>query len=178
VVSRYPNSNLKSNATIAEVLAVLHNFEVKIQAHRRCVVGATVLVLLLLGFALGHRPVLLHLFAETDCACGDYHEDVTGWILLNPLRDRSPEQTANSFLRGIQEGHCMADPAVCGYAMEHRASEWQLATRQDRGGRVSLYYQLTKYGVKESQHRLTGEGMITVQELSGTWRIVDYSAYF
>jgi hypothetical protein len=35
------------------------------------------------AFARGQRPVLFHILAETECACGDYHEEVTGLIVRN-----------------------------------------------------------------------------------------------
>jgi hypothetical protein len=52
-------------------------------------------LVLLLGtaYALRQRPILFHLFSDTGCACGDYHEQVTGLIAKNPFRDFTPEKT-------------------------------------------------------------------------------------
>jgi hypothetical protein len=56
------------------------------------IMSVAVFTLLYLGVALVRRkPVLFHIMAETGCACGDYHEEVTGLVIFNPLRDRLRE---------------------------------------------------------------------------------------
>jgi hypothetical protein len=124
------------------------------------------------------RPVLIHLFAQTDCACGEYHDEVTGWIVHNPLRDHAPEQTASRFLDQLRRGQCSGDPKECEYDLEHRASNWRLGVREDRDGRVLLYYSLTAYGVTEPEHSLTGEGLVELARVQGAWKVVNYSSYF
>jgi hypothetical protein len=54
-----------------------------------CLAGA----LLLAGAAYGirHTPVLLHVFAETDCACGDFHEEVREGSDTTPLSLLQPD---------------------------------------------------------------------------------------
>jgi hypothetical protein len=137
--------------------------------------------LLLTGAAYGirHTPVLLHVFAETDCACGDFHEEVTGLILLNPFRDTAPEKSAAKFLETIRRGQCPADDSICRGSLDrHRASDWRLAYRRQQGGHVMLYYKLTKYGATEPEYRLSGEGLVEVEKAGDGWKVVNYSSYF
>jgi hypothetical protein len=141
--------------------------------------SAAVGLLAILSFALWRKPILLHVLADTGCACGEYHTAVTGLVLRNPFRDRSPEDTASRFLEDLRNGRCTVNDAVCGYALKrHRISDWQLRNRVDRGNHVELYYKLTKYGVREPEYNLTGEGLIEVAKASTAWSIVGYSAYF
>jgi hypothetical protein len=132
-----------------------------------------------IAYALRQRPVLFHVWAETDCACGDYHEDVTGLRVLNPFRDLAPEQSATTFLEELRNGQCTAVASLCQYALvEHRVSEWRLANRQDRNDRVLLYYKLTKYATAETKYSFTGEGLIEVVRTQSGWEVANYSSYF
>lgn len=136
--------------------------------------GVAVLVV-----AIMRRPVLFQLFAETGCACGDYHDEVTGWIVLNPFRDRSPENRATEFLEDLRNGRCVVGDSVCAYALQnYRVSDWRLENRGDHKGRVQLYYRLTKYGMTEPKHKLTGEGVVELAGKKGSWTVIDCSAYF
>ena|SRR5215469_8325892 len=135
--------------------------------------------LLIFSFVLSQKPILLHVFADTGCACGEYHAEVTGLVVRNPFRDRSPEETASRFLDDLRSGRCSVDEAVCGYALAtHRVSAWQLRNRQDRGNHTELYYKLTKYGVTEPEYRLTGEGLVELTRTGSGWSVIGYSAYF
>ena len=146
---------------------------------RRFLLMSAAALLVILAFALWRKPVLLHVLAETGCACGEYHAEVTGLVVRNPFRNRSPERTASLFLEDLRNGRCKADDAVCGYALErHRISDWRLRNRVDTGDHVELYYRLTKYGVTEPEYKLTGEGLVELARTGTAWRVVGYSAYF
>jgi hypothetical protein len=139
---------------------------------------AAALVLLVGGYALRRTPILLHVFAETDCACGDLHEEVTGLTVWSPFRDHAPERIAARYFEELRDGRCNMAAAECEYDLEHRVSDWKLAYRRDRGDRVELYYKLTKYGVDDPQYALTGEGLVEATYARGAWNIVSYSSYF
>lgn len=130
------------------------------------------------------NPVLFHLFADTDCACGDYQEEVSGLVLFNPFRDRSPEAVADNFLEQARKGKCVANTpdaaALCAYTLQHhRVAAWRLANRQDQLHRVSLYYKLTELGEEgDSRYRLTGEGVVEVVDTDAGWKVAFYSSYF
>jgi hypothetical protein len=68
-------------------------------------------LVVLVGAAFGPlgTPVLLHIFAETGCACSEYREEVTGVTIQNRLWDTSPERSAAKFLEGLRNGRCTED---------------------------------------------------------------------
>lgn len=146
---------------------------------RKFLLIGAVTVLLILAVAVWQKPVVLHVFADSGCACGEYHAEVTGLVVRNPFRDRSPEDNASQFLGDLRNGQCTVDDAVCGYALVgHRVSDWRLRNRHDEGDHVELYYKFTKYGATEPQYKLTGEGLIELARTRSGWRVVNYSAYF
>jgi hypothetical protein len=146
-----------------------------------------IVLLTIYAYRMRSRPVLMHLLAETDCACGDFHEEVSGLVIRNPFRDRAPEKAANLFFEKLRQGQCAgypADPAMgiqlCKYALEeHSVANWRLVNRQDQEQHVLLYYKLTKLGVENlPHHNLTGEGEVAVTETGGKWFVTGYSSYF
>jgi hypothetical protein len=143
-----------------------------------CVIAAAAIVA---GGALafGCGPILFHAFGERDCACGDFHDKVTGLAIWNPFRDRSPEHTANDFLFSLRANECLVGRELCDYALPgHRVSDWKVMNREDRGDSVTLYLKLTKYGVSDLRYGLTGEGMIRLRKGAAGWRVANYSSYF
>jgi len=141
---------------------------------------ASLVAVLFLGPALvPDRPVLSHFFADTGCACGEFHEDVTGLVVFNPFRNKLPEQSASKFLEEVRSGKCSGDAAVCQYALtNHRVSEWRLENARNVGKHEVLYYRLTHIGSSEPRFRLTGEGAIEMMPSADGWKVVDYASYF
>jgi hypothetical protein len=145
---------------------------------------ASTLVFAYRAYIFRSNPVLFHLFADTNCACGDYQEELSGLVLFNPFRDRSPEAVADNFLEQAREGKCAANTpeaaALCAYTLEnHRVAAWRLANRQDKLHRVSLYYKLTKLGEEnDSRYRFTGEGLVEVVNTNDGWKVAFYSSDF
>lgn len=145
----------------------------------RLVISLIVVLLLGFVFARRRRPILFQILAETGCACGEYHENVTGWIVLNPFRDRSPERSAANFLEDLRNGRCTAESTLCQYALNgHRVSEWRLANLRDTGQSVQLYYKLTAFGVDAARFRFSGEGLVEVTRVQNGWKVSCYSSYF
>jgi len=135
--------------------------------------------LLVLAFSLRRTPVRLRALADTGCACGEYHAEVTGLVVQNPFRDRSPEDTASRFLEDLRNRRCRVSDAVCEYALQlHRISNWRLRNRVDSGNQVELYYKLTKYGEAKPEYNLTGEGLVELTGTGTAWNVVGYCAYF
>jgi hypothetical protein len=117
--------------------------------------------------------------AESGCACGEYHEEITGIVIRNPFRDTSPEQVGARFLEDLRNGSCVGSSAICQYALpDHRVSAWRLINRHDSRGHIQLFYRLTKYGESDRKHKLTGEGLIEVEPSNGSWMVTNYSSYF
>lgn len=144
-----------------------------------CALSAATILLVASAYAFRGRPVLLHVLAETGCACGDFHEEVTGIVIRNPFRDVSAEHAGTTFLEGLASDQCVGSSSLCQYALpDHRVSGWRLINRHDAPDRVQLFYRLTKYGESDSKYKLTGEGLIEVTPQNGTWVVTDYSSYF
>ena len=74
-----------------------------------CFAGA---LLLLLGaaYTLRRRPILFHVFADTGCACGEYHDEVTGLIVRNPFRDPYPNRVLPSFSKNFERAAALPMP--------------------------------------------------------------------
>ena len=126
-----------------------------------------------------HKPILLHVLAETGCACGDFHDEVTGIIFRNPFRDRSPENSADRFFRDLRDGKCDVDQALCGYALGgHQVSAWRFVNREDHGGHAVLYYKLAHKSESGDAGSLTGEGAVEVIRNGNEWKVSSYSSYF
>jgi hypothetical protein len=70
------------------------------------------------AMALGHKPVVFHAFAERDCACGDFHDKVTGLVVRNSFRDLAPERAADSFLASLRANQCSVGNELCDYALQ------------------------------------------------------------
>jgi hypothetical protein len=120
--------------------------------------------------------------AETDCACGEYHADVSGFFIRNPLRDPSPERVASSFFQDLRAGRCPLNAAVeaCRYAQDgHLVSDWKLMNRRDEPDRSLLFYKLTKRGEEfDPKYRLSGEGLVEVATSAADAHVIMYSSYF
>ncbi|MGO9130649.1 MAG: hypothetical protein ACLQIS_13075 [Bryobacteraceae bacterium] len=100
-------------------------------------------------------------------------------VVLNPLRDRSPEYAANGFLADLRAGNCSVSRELCAYALpEHRVSNWQLANREDAADSVALYFKLTKHGESDPWYNLTGEGAVYLRKHTTGWSVTFFSSYF
>ena len=142
-------------------------------------VGSGVLLSTVAALANSDRPILFHVFGQGDYACGDYYEKVTGIVVWNQFRNRSPERAAKAFLVDLRANQCSQDRRVCEQALlSHRASEWRLENRQDLPASVVLYFRLTKYGTSDPGYHLSGEGMIQMQRRGSGWTVANYNAYF
>lgn len=131
------------------------------------------------GINRGRRPILLHVFSDLNCACGDIHEKVSGLAIWNPLRDRSHERSAESFLINLRANKCFGSRELCDDALpRNRVSGWRLMYRENVNDSVSLYFKLTKNGVSDPRYYLTGEGAIDLQRNASGWIVTSYSAYF
>jgi hypothetical protein len=127
---------------------------------------------------LSRRPILVHTLGVSDCACGAMVAKTTRHVIWNPLRDRTPESTASSFLETLREGNCAVKTDWCADALtRHRVSSWQLAYREDTRDMVSLYFRLTKYGGGPAYY-LQGVGAVDLRRNRTGWAVIGYDAYF
>ena len=103
----------------------------------------------------------------SSCPCPTFHEQVTGFIVLNPLRDRAPERVASHFLSDLRTGKCNAN--------------LKLKNRRDVGNTVTLFY-LFKGKFRPDSDILPGdawgEGMVQVERLGTEWKVTNYGSLY
>ncbi len=148
---------------------------------RRFSIAITCILLVALCLTVRERPVLVHLFADTDCACSDYQQELSGFVLFNPLRNREPEVVATTFFEELRQGRCsdstvLNSPIECKSALNgHRASAWQLAYRRDTTESVELFYRLISFD--DPRLEFTGEGRVEARLVNGAWRVTSTTAF-
>lgn len=127
----------------------------------------------------------LQLFAAS-CPCPTFHDQVSGVIVLNTLRDRAPERVATQFLSELRTGKCNADerrvPELCKAALQRRpVLDLRLRNRKDVGNAVMLFY-LLKGKFRPDRDTLPqdawGEGMIQVEKIGAEWRVTNYGSRY
>jgi hypothetical protein len=121
-----------------------------------------------------------------SCPCPTFHEEVTGLIVLNPLRDREPEKVASQFLADLRNGKCNADestvPGVCKAALERRpVLDLRLRNRKDASNAVVLFY-LFKGKFRPDRdidpEDAWGEGIVQVKRIGTEWRVTNYGSRY
>ena len=138
-----------------------------------------VLVLVGGGYLTFAGPVLYR-SSIADACCG-----ITRFVLLSPVRDRSPEAAAEQFLIEMKAGHCeQMMAAITTTAQRRRAiceeenrlhySTWKIKDRRDQNARQSKVFYL---------RWSTGDGVpsaawIDLESHDGGWHVVGYSPIY
>lgn len=154
----------------------------------RLILGAGAVTALLLVFLISRPHVSrssLQLFAAS-CPCPTFHEQVTGLIVLNPLRNRAPEKAAAQFLSELRKGQCNTEegtvPWLCKDALERRpVLDLRLRNRRDVGNTVMLFY-LFKGQFRPDRdvdpEDAWGEGMVQVEHIGADWKVSNYGSRY
>jgi hypothetical protein len=148
--------------------------------HKRTwLLGLTVVIAAFPVYRLATKnPIIANTPGEWDCACGDWYIKTTRLVLWNPLRDRTPERAAESFLSNIRANNCNVNPELCESILpSQRVSNWELAYREDADSHVVLYFKLTKYGSSPASE-LRGIGTMTIERRATEWAVTGYDSYF
>jgi hypothetical protein len=152
-------------------------------------VGAGVLlVLVFLGYLMwlnGQGPVLSRSI-DRDPLSG-----IPNSIDLNPLRDRSSERAANSFIRAMRDGQCQEELAdwqkdyrkkyaqfICESEAEHPLVSWQLAEWEDTPPLRILEYRGKRRqtpGQKASYKEIIS---VTLEKKDGEWVVTKYDSMY
>jgi hypothetical protein len=152
-------------------------------------VGAGVLlVLVFLGYLMwlnGQGPVLSRSI-DRDPLSG-----IPNSIDLNPLRDRSSERAANSFIRAMRDGQCQEELAdwqkdyrkkyaqfICESEAEHPLVSWQLAEWEDTPPLRILEYRGKRRqapGQKASYKEIFS---VTLEKKDGEWVVTKYDSMY
>jgi hypothetical protein len=152
-------------------------------------VGAGVLLLVVFfGYLLwlnGQGPVL---------ARSEEHDPLSGIpnsISLNPLRDRTSEREAASFIRALRDGQCHEKLAewekdyrkkyaafICDSEARHPLLSWELAEWEDTAPLRILHYRgqrLNAAGQKGTYKELFS---VTLENKAGAWVVTKYDAMY
>ena len=121
-----------------------------------------------------------------SCPCPTFHEHVTGFIVLNPLRDRAPEKLATQFLSELRSGKCNADertvPGLCKAALQRRpVLDLRLKNRKDIGDTVLLFYMFKgkfRPDRDTDPEDVWGEGTVQVERMGTEWRVTKYGSRY
>jgi len=147
------------------------------------ILGLTLFLLVISLFWIKRKNLMLvHVFSDTSCACGDFHEEVSGLNILNPLRDRQPERAAEEFFHASSTGRCptLYDTGLCQYSeTQGSVRGWKLVNAKRSSDGIDLFYKLdSSRRASTSQPSWTGEGCVHLIRIAGVWRVASYGAYF
>ena len=153
----------------------------KLNRTRRWMIALVIATLLIITVLLLSRPMLLktYLFANMFGTLSD-----PPLTVMNPLRDKAPENAANNFLKQLQNEEPAAllrdvikdEPAfqhISQMEKEHRLKTWNDFTREDSAEGVELMYwpQRENYSAGFAPPIL-----ITVAKVGGELKVTSYSA--
>jgi hypothetical protein len=120
-------------------------------------------------------------YLETENSACDCEDPVDGarFALLNPFRDRAPENAAIQVIRTFQAGKCQEIPQLKDYCKHDRfivMSDWKLTGKAaDPGGIVYRFWVTwTVIGGNSDGHPV----WVTVQPDGKGWKTTDVSTYF
>ena len=153
-------------------------------------IGVGAGVLLAVIYALGmllwlsNQPPVLSRSKEKDPLSGYPLQ-----VRLNPVRDRSPERSAEKVLYAMSDGKCRQQLAgwfkdyrwhyakfVCDSEQQHPIVSWSLFDREEQPPLVILqYHAKRKDGDNTYEENLW---ITTQQQAAGTWEMTKYGAMY
>ena len=152
-------------------------------------IGAAVLLLLIffgyLAWLNNQGPVL---------AKSEDHDPLSGTpnsIKLNPLRDRTSEKVAATFMRAMKDGNCRQELSdwerdyrrkyatfICDSEAKHPLIGWQLADWDDRPPLRILQYRGKRLNAPGDATTYTGLLSVTLERRTGHWSVTKYDALY
>ena len=112
-------------------------------------------------------------------------------ISLNPLRDRSSENVAATFIRAMHEGRCqeqLADWAkdyrkkyaafICDSEAQHPLLSWELVEWEDTPPLRILHYRGTRLDNPSQTDTYDELFSVTLDQRSGDWTVTKYDAMY
>jgi hypothetical protein len=159
------------------------------RAHLAIAFGtAALLVLAFLGYLywLGNQgPVL---------ARSDERDPLTNMpvsITMNPLRDRTIERTANSFIAEMRDGNCrkvLADwekdyrkkraHFICDSEAQHPLISWNLVEWEDAPPLIILHYKGQRYSTAAQDATYKDLFSVTEEKKGGGWVVTKYDSFY
>ena len=107
------------------------------------------------------------------------------FAIFNPIRDHSPEDSAEAFLDVIKAGQCeRAISALPGTLQGHQETcerekesplmAWRLANRTDQPEKVRIYYRVNRKDYEGYQ----GQLWISLEKHGEDWRVTQYECFY
>jgi len=145
------------------------------------------LALIIGGLYATRSKVLLYEFVEEDSVSG-----LPIWALLHPLRDRSPERSAEKILQALQEGRVdealsrfswpNADrkSAIMAEEAYYPIQSWKLISRVESPGAVELYYSVTRRESGAEEEIFSSPVWITLERSvpDADWRAAKFGVVY
>ena len=152
-------------------------------------IGATVLLVALytIGYLiwLENQPSVLSRSITKDPLSGEPTK-----VVLNPLRDRAPERSADTMIRAMHDGHCREELAdwfkdyrqkyatfICDSEQQHPLVAWTLFDREEDPPLVMLHYR-AKRKEPNAANPYTEDLWVTTQNRDGAWAVTKYGAFY
>jgi hypothetical protein len=132
-------------------------------------------------FIMRSRPVLLAVHEPGD----PVNEPV--WTVLNPMRDRSPEQPVRELFQALRKRNYSRALSLMNSLdarakriirdeRDHPLEEWELVNRSDSPQRTDLFYVLRRAGDARTDSPVWVE--VQKRPSSGVWMITDFQAWY
>ena len=150
--------------------------------------SAGLLVLVFLGYLywLSNQPPVLARSDERDPLT---HMPLS--ITMNPLRDRTIERTANSFVTQMRDGNCRQLLAawerdyrkkrarfICDSETQHPLISWNLVEWEDASPLVILHYKGQRYSRPSQNSTYKDLFSVTLEKRDGPWTVTKYDAVY
>jgi len=159
------------------------------KTHISIAVGTGVLlVLVFLGYLawLNNQPPVLSKSEDRDTLTG-----IPNSIRLNPLRDRTSEKAAATFIRAMKDGNCKEELSdwerdyrkkyaafICDSEAKHPLLGWQLVDWEDQPPLRILHYRGKRLNAPGEGTTYTGLLSVTLEKKTGQWDVTKYDAMY
>lgn len=159
------------------------------RAHLAIALGsAGLLVLVFLGYLywLSSQPPVLSRSAERDPLT-----NLPISITMNPLRDRTIERIANSFISELRDGNCRKllgqwehdyrrkrAEFLCDSEAQHPLISWNLVEWEDAPPLVILYFKGQRYSTPKEDATYKDQFSVTEEKKDAGWTVTKYDAFY
>ena len=105
--------------------------------------------------------------------------------IFNPLRDRSPERSAEAFLENIKAGQCERTMSALPDTPEHRQEvcerekasplvSWRLTNQSDESQKSRMYYRVKR----KTYDGYQGQLWVTLEKHGPDWQVTRYECFY
>ena len=149
---------------------------------------ASLLVMAFFGYLywLSNQPPVLSRSEERDPLT-----NMPVSITMNPLRDRTIERTANSFIGQMRDGNCRAVLAnwekdyrkkranfICDSETQHPLISWNLVEWEDAPPLIILHYKGQRYSSAAQDSTYKDLFSVTEENKGGGWTVTKYDSFY